>query len=77
VLDHAAAVFDPASQSRVLARILEHRKGLGVFWALARAEFADQFGQVLVLEHGKLTEHGAFDALKASGGALQRLLNPA
>ncbi len=77
VLDHAAAAFDPASQARVLSRILEHRKGQGVVWALGRAEFADQFGQILVLDHGKLVEFGAFEDLKGSGSALHRLLNPA
>ena len=77
VLDHAAAVFDPASQSRVLARILEFRKGQGVFWALSRAEFAEQFGGILVLDRGKLAEHGTFEELKGSGGALHQLLNPA
>jgi len=60
-----------------LSRILEHRKGQGVVWALGRAEFANQFGQILLLDHGKLVEHGAFEDLKGSGSALHRLLNPA
>jgi len=77
VLDHAAALLDPATQSRVLSRILEYRKGQGVVWALSRAEFADRFEQVLVLERGKLAERGAFDSLKGGGGALHKLLNAA
>ena len=77
VLDHAAAMLDPATQSRVMNRILEYRKGQGVFWALSRAEFADRFAQVLVLDRGKLAEHGAYETLKGSGGALHKLLTPA
>jgi putative ABC transport system ATP-binding protein len=77
VLDHAAAMLDPATQSRVMGRILEYRKGQGIFWALSRAEFADRFEQVLVLDRGKLAERGAFESLKGGGGALHKLLNPA
>jgi len=77
VLDHAAAMLDPATQSRVVARVLEYRKAQAIVWALSRAEFAENFDQVIVLEHGKLAERGAFDSLKCSGGALHKLLNPA
>ncbi len=77
VLDNAAALLDPGTQGRVLTRILEYRKGEGVLWALSRAEFADRFAQVLVLERGKLAEQGAYDSLKGGGGALQKLLTPA
>ncbi|MDX1374640.1 MAG: ATP-binding cassette domain-containing protein, partial [Burkholderiales bacterium] len=77
VLDHAAALLDPATQSRVLGRILAYRAAQGVFWALSRAEFADRFDQVLVLDRGKLAERGAFDSLKVGNGALHKLLTPA
>jgi len=77
VLDHAAAMLDPATQSRVVGRILEFRKGQAIVWALSRAEFAERFDQVLVLERGKLAERGAFEKLKCTGGALHKLLNPA
>jgi putative ABC transport system ATP-binding protein len=77
VLDHAAAILDPATQSRVVARILEYRKGQAVVWALSRAEFSERFDQVLVLERGKLAERGPFESLKCTGGALHKLLNPA
>ena len=77
VFDHAAAILDPATQGRVMTRVLEHRKGQGVLWALSRAEFADRFEQVLVLERGKLAELGAYETLKEGGGALHKLLVPA
>jgi putative ABC transport system ATP-binding protein len=77
VLDHAASMLDPATQSRVVGRVLEYRKGQAIVWALSRAEFSERFDQVLVLERGKLAERGAFESLKCTGGALHKLLNPA
>jgi putative ABC transport system ATP-binding protein len=77
VLDHAAAMLDPATQSRVLARVLEYRKGQAVIWALSRAEFSERFDKVLVLERGKLVEHGEFERLKVTDGMLHKLLNAA
>ena len=77
MLDHAAAMLDPATQSRVLARVLEYRKGQAVIWALSRAEFSERFDKVLVLERGKLVEHGEFESLKVTDGMLHKLLNAA
>ena len=37
VLDHAAAVVDPASQTRVVEGVLREREGQAVVWALTRA----------------------------------------
>jgi putative ABC transport system ATP-binding protein len=74
VLDHAAAVLDPGSQVKVLEGILAERKGQAVIWALQRPELADRFGSVLVIDHGRLAEHGRFEALKSNGGAFHKLI---
>jgi ABC-type thiamine transport system ATPase subunit len=74
VFDHAIANLDPASQNRVVTNLLEHRKGKGVIWALARYDLGERFARVLVLERGRLAEQGRFQELKAAGGALQRML---
>jgi ABC-type thiamine transport system ATPase subunit len=74
VLDHAAAVLDPASQTKVLEGILAERKGAGVIWALQRPELAERFASVLVIDHGRLAEQGRFEALKANGGPLNKML---
>jgi ABC-type branched-subunit amino acid transport system ATPase component len=75
VLDQAAANLDAASQNRIVANILEARKGQSVFWALQRNDLAERFGHTLVLERGRLAEQGRFEDLKGRGGALQRLLS--
>ena len=75
VLDQAAAGLDAGSQNRIVANLLEARKGRCVFWALQRTDLAERFGHSLVMERGRLAEQGRFADLKSSGGALHKLLN--
>lgn len=74
ILDQALGVLDPASQTIVSRRIIEHRKAVGVIWVVQRADAAERAHHVLVLERGRLVEQGTFDELKRSGSALNRLL---
>jgi len=75
ILDQAAAGLDAGSQNRIVASILASRKGRSVFWALQRNDLAERFGHALVMERGRLAEQGRFEDLKASGGALAKLLS--
>ena len=68
VFDQAAAVLDPTTQLRVVENVLHERKGKTVVWVLSRPEFADRFDIVLVMERGRLVEHGAFAELKRKTG---------
>jgi putative ABC transport system ATP-binding protein len=74
VIDQATGPLDPGSQARVLERVLAERKGRGVVWVLQRADVAERFDLVMVMERGKIAEKGAFAQLKSNGGALQKLL---
>jgi len=75
ILDQAAGSLDAGSQNRLVANLLESRKGRCVFWALQRSDLAERFGHTLVMERGRLAEQGRFADLKSSGGALQKMLN--
>jgi putative ABC transport system ATP-binding protein len=75
ILDQAAASLDGGSQNRIVANMLEIRRGRSVFWALQRNDLAERFGHTLVMERGRLAEQGRFTDLKSSGGALQKMLN--
>jgi putative ABC transport system ATP-binding protein len=75
ILDQAAAGLDGASQNRIVANVLERRRGRCVFWALQRNDLAERFGHALVMERGRLAEQGRFADLKGSGGALHKMLN--
>jgi ABC-type transport system involved in cytochrome bd biosynthesis fused ATPase/permease subunit len=68
VLDQAAAVLDPASQSRVVDGVLQERKDQGVVWVLSRAEYAQRFSMTLVMERGRVVDKGAFAELKRKTG---------
>ncbi len=68
VFDQAAAVLDPTTQLRVVESVLRERKGSAVLWVLSRPEYADRFNIVLVMERGRLVEHGAFAELKRKTG---------
>lgn len=75
IVDQAVAVLDSASQLRVTTNVLEHRKDRCVIWFLNRIDLAERFGQVIVLERGRLAERGSFVELKSGGGALKKLLS--
>jgi putative ABC transport system ATP-binding protein len=75
LVDQALSGLDPASYVRVLDRILAHRKGKALFWNLQRHELAERFGYALVLDRGRLVEHGRFEELKCSGGVLHKMLS--
>jgi putative ABC transport system ATP-binding protein len=77
VIDNATSQLDPASQSRVLEKLLGERKHQGVAWVLSRPELAERFGRVLVLDKGRLAEQGRFEELKCSGGPLHQMLGAA
>ena len=74
ILDHATTVLDPTVQIRLIESVLQSRKGRAVFWVLNTVKLARQFDQVLVLERGRLVEHGQFDELAARQGALHNLM---
>ncbi|HUQ74235.1 MAG TPA: ABC transporter transmembrane domain-containing protein [Burkholderiales bacterium] len=74
VIDQAIAPLDSGSQQRVIEHILAERKGRAVVWVLQRADAAEGFDTVLVMERGRVTEKGAFAELKSNGGPLHKLL---
>ncbi|MEP6610123.1 MAG: hypothetical protein ABJA83_15810, partial [Burkholderiaceae bacterium] len=74
VLDQAEAAMDPTSQRRIITRILDQQKGRCVVWVLQHLELSELFDRVLVLQGGRVAEHGQFAELSNSGGVLQELL---
>ena len=75
LLDQALTALDLAAQKRVMTRILEHRAGQCVIWALQRLDLGELFHQILVLQRGKVVELGKFAELKTGNGALHALLS--
>lgn len=77
ILDQAGSVLDPASQNRLLEKVLQCRRGSGVFWVLNRVELAERFGHVLVLDGGRLAASGSYGDLKEGSEPFQHLLGTA
>ncbi len=74
VFDNPLAAFDSREQMLVRDALLDYLADKGAFWALQNPAWARQFDHVLVLEGGRLIEHGAFADLASKKGALSRLL---
>ncbi|MGI8894906.1 MAG: ATP-binding cassette domain-containing protein, partial [Casimicrobiaceae bacterium] len=74
VFNEPTSGLDPASELRVLRAVLAWAKGRTVIWALGRADLAQEFDCVFVLDEGKLIEQGPFKELEQAGNALTRLL---
>jgi ATP-binding cassette, subfamily B, bacterial len=73
VLDEATSAVDPATEVRLrlaLERLTAGRTAITIAHRLATAEHADL---VLVLDHGRLVEHGRHQELVAAGGTYGRL----
>ncbi len=76
ILDQADAVLDPGAQGRLIQNVLACRKDCAVYWVLNRAELAERFGHVLVLEMGQLVERGTYGELMGKAGALHAMVAP-
>jgi putative ABC transport system ATP-binding protein len=73
VLDEATSSVDAATEARLgraLARLSEGRTTVTIAHRLSTASRADQ---ILVLERGRLVEHGTHDDLRGAGGAYAAL----
>jgi ABC-type multidrug transport system fused ATPase/permease subunit len=74
ILDNPLGSFDSREQVLVRDALLDYFADKGVFWALQNPAWAQYFDRILVLEGGRLVEHGAYDELAREGRALHRLL---
>jgi putative ABC transport system ATP-binding protein len=74
LLDEATAVLDPAAEDHILASLRREFAGRTILAALSRPEAARGFDRVLVMEHGRLVNDGAYEALSRADGPLAPLM---
>lgn len=74
VMDEPTSGLDPALERTIVAGVLEQMRGRTVLWALGHAELAKAFDRVLVLDHGRLADDGAFTDLSGGETTLKKLL---
>lgn len=74
IVNEATAGLDTAAERRIIDRIRERMTNSGIFWVLGRAQLAEQFENVMVMERGKLSDNGKFSQLSVTSKPLQQLL---
>ena len=70
--DGATAAMAPSVQDAIMKGIFEEMKGRGVIWVLNQADHARLFDHAVVMESGKVLQHGAVSDLAKPGGWLER-----
>ena len=69
----ATAGLDPASQTRIMNNIFEFVGDRGLVWVLNRADLARHFDHAIVMDGGKVLEHGPIEELNQPGRPLHDL----
>jgi putative ABC transport system ATP-binding protein len=73
-LNDATAVLDGAGETTILERLKAEFVERSLVWSLARPRLASTFDQVLVMEHGRLVDHGPPAELEKPGSPLAPLM---
>jgi putative ABC transport system ATP-binding protein len=74
VVNEAVAVFDGRTQDRMRDNILAAADGRGVFWIANRPSQVEPFDQIVVMQGGKIVDHGTPAELAARGGLYAELM---
>jgi len=69
IVNEATAALDSASQIRVFEGVKKAMKDRGLVWVDSEPTHADQFAQVLNVEHGRVKSDGAAGAPRAAAGS--------
>jgi ABC-type multidrug transport system fused ATPase/permease subunit len=74
IVNEAMAGLDTAAERRLINRIREQMQSRGIFWVLARAQLAENFDRVMVMERGKLVGNDSYHDLVENNHQFQQLL---
>ena len=74
VVNEAVAVFDGRTQDRMRDNILAAAEGRGVVWIANRPGQAEPFGDIVVMQAGRIVAQGAPAELAAKGGLYAELM---
>lgn len=73
-LSEATALFDAATERQILDALMIEFADRTIIWSLQRPALAEKFEHILVVEDGKLVEHGPWSKLSAANGRLADIL---
>ena len=74
VVNEALASLDTATERRLINRVREQMKSRGIFWVLARAQLAENFDSVVVMDRGKLVANQPYTELVEGNTIFQQFL---
>ena len=67
VLDEPTSQLDAETEAAVLSGLLAARRGRGIILVTHREDLLRQAARILVIRDGRVVEHGAQQALRATG----------
>jgi ATP-binding cassette, subfamily C, bacterial CydC len=73
ILDEPTAHLDPDSRQALTADLLHATEGRSVLFITHEPDGLDQVDQIVVLDYGRIAEHGSHDELRHAGGPYQRM----
>jgi ATP-binding cassette, subfamily B, beta-glucan exporter len=74
ILDEATSALDAVTEARIQKALKALMQGRTTFVIAHRLSTIRDAGQVVVLEHGKMAEHGTYAELMAAGGVFANLV---
>ncbi len=74
IVNEATGAMDTSAERRLIEGIKQHMDNRGIFWVLARAQLAEKFENVMVMERGKITDSGKYNQISLTSKPLQQLL---
>jgi putative ABC transport system ATP-binding protein len=74
VINEALTSLDTSTERRLIDRVREQMQSRGVFWVLTRAQLAENFESVIVMERGKLVANQPYSELVEGNAQFQQLL---
>ncbi len=75
IVNEAMSVLDTSAERRIIQRVREQMQGRGIYWALARAQLAENFDRVFMMERGKLIANEPYEKLREGNQKFQQLLD--
>ena len=73
VLDEPTAALDEATQIRIQRSLFEEFSDRTLIWLVHRAEMAGDFEKIIVMDDGKVAEHGSLAELERPGSLFNQL----
>lgn len=74
IVDSATAALDSGTQTRIMENLFRECEGRGLIWVLHRASLAEQFSTTVVLDEGRVVQHGLFQEINHPGTVLGNLV---